>query len=112
MTLSLTFHTGGPPFLAPLHSASVLPAILSNICPSNNPPQLVLSALRALSNLADSVSLASSAHALNAGMLADSLFSRSYIGSLCKILSQSSSTSIIQSQISQVASLISKICRD
>jgi armadillo repeat-containing protein 8 len=104
--------SGGPLFLGPLHTASVLPAIMSNICPSNNPPQVVLSALRALSNLADSVTLASGVSILNASTLADCLFSHPCINSLCKILSQSSAAPDIQSQISQAASLISRLCRD
>jgi hypothetical protein len=94
-----------------MQSASVLPAILSNLCPSNNPSQLVLASLRALSNLADSSALAHNFHALSTNAIAEALFSRQHLPSLCRILSQTSPSSI-QCQISITASLISRICRE
>jgi hypothetical protein len=54
----------------------------------------------------------SSSHTLNASTLADSLFSRPHIVSLCMILSQSLPASIIQSQVSLSTYLISKLCRE
>lgn len=104
--------SGGPQLLGPLHTASVLPAILSNICPSSNPPQVVLSALRALSNLLDSITLASGISVLNTSTLADCLFSQPSINSLCKILTQSSAAPDVQSQISHATSLINRLCQD
>ncbi|KAH8820459.1 armadillo-type protein [Xylogone sp. PMI_703] len=103
---------GGPSFIAALHSASVVPTILSNLCPSNNPPLVVLAALRALSNLADSLALASSTHPLNTNSLADTVFIRQHLQSLCHILSQTSYSSTVQSQINTAASLIGKLCRE
>jgi len=103
---------GGPPFLALLQAAASLPAILSNLCPSSNPSQLVLTSLRALSNLADSAALASDTHSLSTITIAESLFSRQNLNSLCKILSQTSTSSNIQSQISLAATLISRVCRE
>ncbi|KUJ08574.1 armadillo repeat protein-like protein [Mollisia scopiformis] len=103
---------GGPPFLAPLQSALPLPAIYSNLCPSSNPSQLVLASLRALSNLADASALASNPHVLSINTLADGLFSRQHLASLCRILSQTSASSTVQTQISLAASLISRLCRD
>ncbi|PMD38916.1 armadillo repeat protein-like protein [Hyaloscypha variabilis F] len=103
---------GGPPFLPPLQAASVLPAILSNLCPSNNPSQLVLASLRALSNLADSSALASTQHDLSTNAIADALFTRQHLNSLYRILSQSSQLASIQTQISIAASLISRLCLD
>ena len=111
--MRLTDHIpGGPPFLPPLQAASVLPAILSNLCPSNNPPQLVLASLRALSNLADSSALASTTHALNTSAIADALLTRQHLSSLYRILSQTSLSAYIQTQLSIAASLISRICLD
>ncbi|CZR53857.1 related to armadillo repeat protein [Phialocephala subalpina] len=103
---------GGPPFLAPLQSAAPLPAIYSNLCPSSNPVPLVLASLRALSNLADASALASNPHILSIATLADGLFSRQHLGSLCRILSQTSSSPAVQTQISIAASLISRLCRE
>ncbi|TGO60714.1 hypothetical protein BCON_0033g00260 [Botryotinia convoluta] len=101
---------GGPAFLAPLHYGSALPAILSNFCPSNNPPQTVLAALRALTNLAESAMLATIAHPITIKSLAAALFIRPHLASLTRIISQTSSSHIIQNQISLAASLIARIC--
>ncbi|TVY40582.1 Uncharacterized protein LOCC1_G004549 [Lachnellula occidentalis] len=103
---------GGPAFLPFLQSASALPAILSNLCPSNNPAQIVLASLRALSNLADSSSLTSGTTALGTSAIAEGLFAHQYITSLCRILSQTSTTSTVQCQISIAASLIGRLCRE
>ncbi|TVY25892.1 Uncharacterized protein LHYA1_G005254 [Lachnellula hyalina] len=103
---------GGPAFLPFLQSASALPAILSNLCPSNNPAQIVLASLRALSNLADSSSLTSGTTAVGIGAIAEGLFAHQYLTSLCRILSQTSTTSIVQCQISIAASLIGRLCRE
>ncbi|TVY86348.1 Uncharacterized protein LAWI1_G008344, partial [Lachnellula willkommii] len=103
---------GGPSFLPFLQSASALPAILSNLCPSNNPAQIVLASLRALSNLADSSSLTSGTTALGTGAIAEGLFTNQYLTSLCRILSQTSTTSTVQCQISIAASLIGRLCRE
>ncbi|KAH7370560.1 armadillo-type protein [Rhexocercosporidium sp. MPI-PUGE-AT-0058] len=103
---------GGPPFLSPLQAASSLPAILSNLCPSSNPSQLVLTSLRALSNLADSAALAPNTHSLSSNTIAESLFTRQNLNSLCRILSQNSTSSSVQTQITLSASLISRVCRE
>ncbi|APA12606.1 hypothetical protein SS1G_03746 [Sclerotinia sclerotiorum 1980 UF-70] len=102
---------GGPTFLAPLHYGSALPAILSNLCPISNPPQIVLAALRALSNLAESAVLATSTHPITIKSLAAALFVRPHLASLTRIISQTSSSHIIQNQISLAATLIARICR-
>ncbi|KAI0999956.1 hypothetical protein K3495_g8242 [Podosphaera aphanis] len=102
----------GPRFVAPLHSSGVLPALLSNICPENNPLLLVLASLKALSNLSDSSALIKSPRALTVFAIADDVFTRKHLKSLCTILSQESASNDVQSQISITASLISKICRE
>lgn len=101
---------GGPAFLAPLHSVAAFPAILSNLCPARNPPQLVLTSLRALSNLADSASLSSSGQRVDTSTIAEALFVRPHLKSLYRILSQSSPSTIAQCQISAASSLISRVC--
>ncbi|CZS88541.1 related to armadillo repeat protein [Rhynchosporium agropyri] len=103
---------GGPPFLTPLQAASSLPAILSNLCPSSNPSQLVLTSLRALSNLADSAALTSKTHPLSTIAIAESLFTRQNLSSLCQILSQTSISSSVQTQITLSACLIAQTCRE
>jgi hypothetical protein len=44
--------------------------------------------------------------------VADGLFSRQHLGSLCRIISQTSISSSVQTQITLAASLISRLCRD
>ncbi|KAI6249414.1 hypothetical protein HI914_02241 [Erysiphe necator] len=101
-----------PRFLASFTSASVFPALLSNICPQNNPPQLVLASLRALSNLADSSAMALNNQSLTSAHIADGLFSRQNVRYLSLIISQTSPSISIQTQISVASSLISKVCRE
>jgi len=103
---------GGPSFLPRLQSASALPAILSNICPSSNPSQIVLASVRALSNLADAAILAPHTSPLSTIVLAEALFARQHLNSICRILSQSSPSTTVQCQIAVTASLISRICRE
>ncbi|KAA8573657.1 hypothetical protein MFRU_001g03820 [Monilinia fructicola] len=102
---------GGPAFLAPLQHGSALPAILSNLCPSSNPPEIILAALRALSNLAESAIIATSTHPLTIKSLAAALFVRPHLTSLSRIISQTSSSHIVQTQIYLAASLVARICR-
>ncbi|KFY18330.1 hypothetical protein V493_08706 [Pseudogymnoascus sp. VKM F-4281 (FW-2241)] len=103
---------GGPQFITPLHCASALPAILSNLCPSTNPPQLVSTALQALSNLTESTCLSSRSSSLGISTLADSVFSAPHVGSMYKIFSQSSTLPRTRSQVCITASLISKLCQN
>lgn len=56
--------------------------------------------------------MASNLRTLTIGTIADSLFVRQNLSSLCLILSQTSTSISIQTQISVAASLISKICRE
>lgn len=104
--------SGGPAFLVPLHTSFALPAILSNINVSTNPPQVVLAALRSLASLAASASLSFGAQPLNATVLADSLFSRPHINALSGILQQRATNRYTLNQETLVVSLISRLCRD
>jgi hypothetical protein len=56
--------------------------------------------------------LASNSHALSTSAIADALFTRQHLNSLYRILSQSSLSASIQSQISIAASLVSRVCHD
>ncbi|OBT67931.1 hypothetical protein VE03_02528 [Pseudogymnoascus sp. 23342-1-I1] len=103
---------GGPQFIAPFHSASALPAILSNLCPSINPPQLVSTALQALSNLTESTCLSLASSSFSITSLADSIFCAPHVGSMYKIFSQPSTSAHTRSQVCITASLISKLCQN
>jgi hypothetical protein len=72
----------------------------------------VLASVRALSYLANSCALASATSPLSTSILAEALFARQNLASLCRILLQSSSSTSVQNQISLSASLISRVCRE
>jgi hypothetical protein len=105
-------YPGGPAFLLPLSSAGALPPILSNLCPSSNPPRLVLAALRVLCNIAESAALTPNSYPFNAATLADIIFLHPHVDSFYRILLQSAPNNSVQIQVSLTASLISKLCRD
>ncbi|KAK4035281.1 armadillo-type protein [Parachaetomium inaequale] len=100
---------GGAAFLGPLHAAGVVPTIVSAISPANTPPQVVLTALRALSNITASTHLAAPGADDTTG-LSDALFSPSSLAALYAILSQESADAAVQEQKRLVASLISRLC--
>ncbi|POS84407.1 hypothetical protein EPUL_003985, partial [Erysiphe pulchra] len=101
-----------PRYIASFTSNSVFLALLSNICPHSNPPQLVLASLRALSNIADSSAMALNHRSPTISNIADGLFARPHITYLSHIIAQTSPSITIQTQISVAASLISKVCRE
>lgn len=72
----------------------------------------MLASLRALSNLAESFALAGNTHVLATNTLAEAIFVRLHLNSLCRILSQTSGSTTVQCQISIAASLISRVCRE
>lgn len=101
---------GGPSFLGPLNAAGAVPAILSHISPLGHPPQVVLTALRALRNMADSVRLAPPG-ADEASGLADAVFASRNLDAFCAILAQDSTDAVVQEQKRLVATLISRLCK-
>lgn len=101
---------GGPAFLGPLHAVGAIPAILSAIFPYENAPQIVVTALRALSNITDAVSLSIPA-AQSTESLAETLFVPRYLEALCAILSSDSTAAVAQEQKCLVASLVSRLCK-
>lgn len=103
---------GGLAFLAPLHAAGALSAILSNISPNENPPQVVTAALRASINIAEVTSLALPTSAPDLANLADVAFVAPVLGAFRDILVPSAETSHLQTQRNLVAKLISLLCRE
>ena len=106
----LTGCVGGPSFLAPLYAANAIPAILSHISPLDSPPQVVLTALRALRDIADASMLASPVSP-DGTTLSDLLFKPQHISSMNSILNSTSKTVMTQEQKGLVAGLISRLCR-
>ncbi|EGO56528.1 hypothetical protein NEUTE1DRAFT_123041 [Neurospora tetrasperma FGSC 2508] len=112
LQLIASFAKGGPSFLTPLNAVGAVPVILTYICPHKNPAQLVLTSLRALSDMTEAASLSSRTSIEATAALAKALFVPRYIESLCAILDAESASSIIQEQKCLVASLISRLCKE
>lgn len=104
--------TGGFAFLAPIHSAGALTVILSNIPPSTNPPQVVIAALRAAINIAETTALALPASTTDLTNLADVAFVQAPLfEAFREILTTPVATQLHQTQRNLVAKLISLLCR-
>ncbi|KAK6718515.1 hypothetical protein SNK05_001659 [Fusarium graminearum] len=104
------FANGGPTFLAPLSAAQAIPALMANISPFTNAPQLVVAALKALTDVADACVLAAPSSDLNIETLAAAVFSTEYIDSFGSMLSITSTDNMLQSQVTLAAGLISRLC--
>jgi armadillo repeat-containing protein 8 len=96
----------------PLHAARALPPIISHISPYFNAPQIVVAALRALTDIADAAILAPSSSSLAIETIAEQIFSPQNLESLNAILSISSSKHLAQSQVTLASGLIPKLCRE
>ena len=101
---------GGSAFLGPLHAVGVVPTAMTAISCTNNPPQVVLTALRALSNITASTRLASPG-ADDTSALSDALFAPRPLEALYAILYQESTDAAVQEQKRLVASLICQLCK-
>ncbi|KAK5997867.1 Armadillo repeat-containing 8-like protein [Cladobotryum mycophilum] len=108
-----SFANGGPPFLQPLNAAGALPAILTCLSPTINAPQIVVAALKALTDIANASALALPSTPLDIQTLADNIFSSSqHLESFCLVLSTTSPKYLQQSQLSLAAGLICRLCRE
>ncbi|MCJ1288112.1 hypothetical protein MMC26_007467 [Xylographa opegraphella] len=103
---------GGPAYIPPLSAGSVIPPLLSALCPTESPPQLVLAALRSLNTLADSLCLSCSDADTSEGSLLKELYTEHNLAGLSQILEQTSVTLITQQQICLAAALITKTCKE
>ncbi|KJZ75603.1 hypothetical protein HIM_05066 [Hirsutella minnesotensis 3608] len=113
LQLVASFASGGPAFLSPLYSAHVVPAILSNnFSPLANPPQIVVAALKALTDIADAATLAAPSSLLDTHFLAENIFQPQHIESLNIIISLTSPKHILQSQVLLASGLICRLCRE
>ncbi|KAM5342952.1 hypothetical protein ACJ41O_013918 [Fusarium nematophilum] len=112
LQLVASFANGGPAFLAPLHAARALPALMANLSPFANAPQLVIAALKALTDIAEASILAPPSSPIDIESLADAIFSPQYLDSFAVMLSINSTNSLQQSQVPLAAGLISRLCRE
>ncbi|KAI9679186.1 MAG: hypothetical protein M1817_005205 [Caeruleum heppii] len=103
---------GGPSFVTPLLHSAVTPALLGAISPADNPPQVVLATLRTLNVFADALGQMRAEPLTETGSFSNLVFSRLHAPSLADILSQNPTAPVHQQQISLVATLIAKLCRE
>lgn len=85
---------------------------MANISPFTNAPQLVVAALRALTDIAEASILAPPSSPIDIESLADTIFSPQYLNSFGAMLSITSTNSLLQSQVPLAAGLISRLCRE
>ncbi|KAL7623833.1 hypothetical protein AAE478_005389 [Parahypoxylon ruwenzoriense] len=112
LQLLASFANAGPAFLAPLNAAGALPAILSTPCLQNEHPRIVLAALRVVRDIANAAVFTPSSSPISPTSLADTLFAGTPLESLHQILSQRTSSTDSEIQISIVAHLIKALCRE
>lgn len=103
---------GGCAFLAPIHAAGALSVIVSNIPPVDNPPQVVVAALRAALNIAEASTLAIPTSAIDIANLADMVFVPALLDAFRDILTAPATSHLLQSQRNSVAKLIGILCRE
>lgn len=103
---------GGPAYVSPLYAGLVLSPLLSILSPAESSSQVVLAALRALNTVADSLALERPSHDSAEDGLPSLLYVEQHVESLAQIIAQSSSSLVVQQQISLAAALISKTCRE
>lgn len=89
-------------------AAGALSAVQANISPIDNPPQVVVTALRALINIAE----ATGSSDLDTASLAETVFAPQLLDAYHAILTTEVSSQTIQIQINLVADLISRLCRE
>ncbi|SLM33866.1 Armadillo-type fold [Lasallia pustulata] len=103
---------GGPAYVSPLYAGLVLSPLLSILSPAESSSHVVLATLRALNTVADSLALERPSLESADDGLPNLLFVEQHVESLAQIIAQSSSSLVVQQQISLAAALISKTCRE
>lgn len=101
---------GGPAFLQPIQAADAIQTTLSYIFPLSYPPQVVVTALRALKNVTEAAELSDSPSACT-DALAELIFRPLYLDAFNSILGSESATADVQEQKRLVAGLIGRLCK-
>ncbi|KAK4226466.1 armadillo-type protein [Podospora fimiseda] len=101
----------GPCFLPPLHAARTIPTVLPYISPVENPPKVVLFALRVIRNIRDATDLLPPGSDNNTDTLSGAVFAPACLESLYAILVQTRTDSVTQEQKRLVSVLISRLCK-
>ncbi|KAK4183108.1 armadillo-type protein [Podospora australis] len=110
LQLMASFACGGPSFLHPLHAVDVIPIAISFLCPVFYPPQIVLTALRLIRNVAEATSLAPPG-AEDASELSDAIFVPTTLRNFSMILTDPFSHHVAVEQKRLICGLISRLCK-
>ncbi|KAL8366144.1 hypothetical protein RB595_004762 [Gaeumannomyces hyphopodioides] len=112
--LLASFANGGSAFLAPLHGAGALPALLENLSPVDNHPRIVLATLKALQSFTDAASFVLPTNQVQSALLADEIFAEQHLESLSSILTSPGPPTSITSTglVNATAGLIAALCRE
>ena len=110
MARAVLTQTGGPAYLPPLLSGSVLSPLLALLDPNESEPQVVLAALRALNSIADSLILELPYVEPSEDVFAKFLYTERNVKSIVDILYQQSPALVVQQQVSLAAALVYKTC--
>ncbi|KAL8769840.1 MAG: hypothetical protein Q9209_004278 [Squamulea sp. 1 TL-2023] len=104
--------SGGPAFMPSIRASAVIAPILSVLSPSESSARLILAALRTLNTIANASTLDYlDSEEISRG-LAPNLYTEANLFNICHLLSQSSSSHLVQHHISLSATLITRTCQD
>ncbi|KAL8807076.1 MAG: hypothetical protein Q9182_000909 [Xanthomendoza sp. 2 TL-2023] len=104
--------SGGPGFIPPIRASGVITPLLALLSTFETSAKVVLAALRTLNTIANASTLESlDADDQNRGLV-HSLYTDDHLPSIVQLLSQASSSHLVQHQISLTAALIASTCRD
>ncbi|KAL8872607.1 MAG: hypothetical protein Q9174_001788 [Haloplaca sp. 1 TL-2023] len=103
---------GGPAFIPPIVASSVIPSLLALLAATDSCDKVVLAALRTLNSVADASALEHLGTNGQGKGLVHSLYTEDGLTGIVQLLSQNSSSSVVQEQIALSAALIGKTCHD
>ncbi|KAL7276039.1 hypothetical protein RUND412_000983 [Rhizina undulata] len=101
---------GGESHISHLLSSNILPPLIASLNPSTSPPKLVLSTLRTLNTIYETTTNPSGQNINPCSAISSAIYTPEVLKHLCTILSQTSSSTLIQQQITLASSLIATSC--
>ncbi|KAL8683957.1 MAG: hypothetical protein Q9186_000168 [Xanthomendoza sp. 1 TL-2023] len=104
--------SGGPGFIPPIRASGVIATLLALLSTVESPAKIVLAALRTLNTIANASTLESLDADDQSEGLIHSLYTDDHLPSIVQLLSQVSSSHLVQHQISLTAALIASTCHD
>lgn len=112
LQLLSSFANGGPRFMRPLYESGAINAMLENLSPAANPPQISLAALRGLLNLADAAALSLPGSGFDVDAFAEMVFRPEVIGFLADMIAANPATPTARDQLHMACGLLARLCRE